>query len=96
MQRLTMESKEYNVFHYGIYRDTAETISYAVLMQKLEYYQPPLSPTFQARFAEQIRSLSKISNLSGTWGIARQWLVMTMVFATLYVFRAFTLGWWMC
>jgi fatty acid desaturase len=68
---------------------------YAVVMQELELDQPIVSPTLQGRFAEQIRSLSKVSDLRGTWGITRQWLVMTAVFAALYLMRGFPFWWWM-
>jgi hypothetical protein len=69
-------------------------IPYPVPMQKLELVQPIDSPSLQGRFAEQIRSLSKVSDLRGTWGIARQWLLMTVVFVALYLLRGFPVCWW--
>jgi fatty acid desaturase len=89
-----MESKEYNVFRLDIVRDTIAVVPYLVIMQAPDMDQILGSPKLQGRFAEQIRTLSKVSDLRGIWAIARQWLVMAAACAGLYLLRGYPAWWW--
>jgi fatty acid desaturase len=41
------------------------------------------SPSLQSKFARQVRELSQVSDFRGSWGVARQWLVVAATFAVM-------------
>jgi len=61
-------------------------------MHDVNPHSPVSAISLQARFSREIRELSRVSDLQGVWGIARQWLVIAL--SILAISRLHGVWWW--